>query len=301
MRTLVTGASGCVGMSLKNEVMKSEHEWVFVGSKDCDLRIRTDTLKLFEQTKPDYVVHLASYVPGFYNMDKVKSFSDNVKMNENVLEASYLSDVKKGIFALSINMFSDNPSKLPIDESMMFEGELNSVVEGYGYSKRMLALQCKNYNEQYNRKYIGIIPCNIYGPHDNLNSGRLIPNLIKKFYEAKQNKTDVIINGTGKPYRQFIYSADLSNIIVKLLFSYKETKPIICGGDVEINIIELANKIGQHMNFKGQIIFDTSKKDGCLKRTVSNAYLLSLVPGLSFTPFDVGLSDTITALYPHCI
>lgn len=297
MRVLVTGGSGCVGMSLKDVTANDkDNEWIFVGSKECDLRNRTDTLKLFEQTDPDYVVHLASYVPGFYNMDKVKSFSDNIKINENVLEAANLSDIEKGIFGLSINMFSDNPSKLPIDESMMFEGELNSVVEGYGYSKRMLALQCKNYNEQYNRKYIGIIPCNIFGPHDNLNSGRLIPNLIKKFKEAKQNKTDVVINGTGKPYRQFIYAVDLSKIIVNLLFNYNETKPVICCGDVEISISELAEKIANITEFKGNIIFDSSKKDGYLKRTVSNDYLLSFMKDILFTPFYVGLSDTITVL-----
>ena len=191
-------------------------------------------------------------------------------------------------------MFPETPSKFPMDESMIFEGTLSGAFAGYAYSKRMLALQCQNYNDQYNRKYFGLIPCNIYGPNDNLSSGRLIPNLICKFKEAMDNKSDVVINGTGKPLRQFIYSIDLAKIIKYLVLNYSDTKPIICCGDEEVTISGLVNQIGEILSFEHQIKFDISKQDGNLKKTVDNSYLKNVMSNVTFTSLKSGLKDTIS-------
>lgn len=295
MRTLITGSNGCVGSALKS-ISANEKEWVFIERKDCDLTSREKTIELFKKIKPEYIIHLASYVPGFYNINKVNSFSDNVRINENVLEASNIVGIDRGIFGLSVNMFPETPKKFPMDEKNILDGALTGVFAGYAYSKRMLELQCQNYNSQYNRKYFGIIPCNIYGPNDNLNSGRLIPNLILKFKEAIKNNSDVIINGTGKPLRQFIYSLDLANIIKFLTINYMDTKPIICCSNDEISINDLSNQIAEVMNFKKNIIFDTNKPDGNLKKTVSNYYLKKIMPNVSFTPLKEGLKETINSM-----
>lgn len=292
MKILVTGSNGCVGSALKSQCI-DEDNWIFIERKDCDLTDRKQTIEIFKTIKPSYVVHLASYVPGFYNIDKVASFSSNVRINENVLEATHLAGVEKGMFCLSVNMFPEVPSKFPMDESMIFDGSLAGAFAGYAYSKRMLALQCQNYNDQYNRKYFGIIPCNIYGPNDNLNSGRLIPNLICKFKEAIENNTDVVINGTGRPLRQFIYSIDLARIIKHLVFNYFDIKPIICCSDSEVSITELVNQISEIIDFKYQIIFDINKPDGNLRKTVNNNYLKQLMPNVFFTPLMSGLKNTI--------
>ena len=292
MKILITGSNGCVGSALKS-LCTGEDNWVFIERKDCDLTNREQTIELFKKLQPNYVVHLPSYVPGFYHIDRVASFSNNVRINENVLEASNLSGVESGMFCLSVNMFPESPSKFPMDESAIFEGTLTGAFAGYAYSKRMLELQCQNYNVQYNRKYFGIIPCNIYGPNDNLSSGRLIPNLILKFKEADKNNTDVIINGTGKPLRQFIYSLDLAKIIKHLIYNYHDAKPVICCGDDEISIAGLANQIGEAINFKHNIQFDISKPDGNLRKTVSNAYLKTIIPNVLFTSLNVGLQETI--------
>lgn len=291
MKIIVTGGSGCVGSALKS-ISMNDSDWIFIDGKDCDLRDRDQTIKLFQEIGPDYIIHLAGVVPGFYNIDIVTSYSDNVTINENVLEASHLVGINRGIFCLSVNMFSAL-NKYPMDESVMFANELTGIFTGYGQSKRMLALQCQNYNVQYNSKYFGIIPCNIYGPNDNWISGRLIPNLIIKFLEAKKNNSDVIINGTGKPLRQFIYSIDLANIIKSLVFSYSDTKHIICSGDEEISIFDLANLIGKIINFSNEIKFDTTKLDGSLKKTVSNNYLKTIIPDIKFTSLEEGLRSTI--------
>jgi GDP-L-fucose synthase len=292
MKVLITGSGGCVGSALK-AICSNEHDWVFIERKDCNLTERSQTIGLFNEIRPDYVIHLASYVPGFYSIDKIASFSNNIRINENVLEASHLVNVNRVMSCLSTNMFPEVPSKFPMDENMIFEGQLTGPFAGYAYSKRMLELQNQNYNTQYNRKYFGIVPCNIYGPNDNIASGRLIPNLIGKFNDAKKNNTDVIINGAGKPLRQFIYSIDLANIIKHLVSSYSDTKPIICCGNEEVSILELANKISKAFNFTQQIQFDISKPDGNLKKTVSNAYLKTIMPNISFTSLNDGLQKTI--------
>jgi GDP-L-fucose synthase len=299
MRILVTGSNGCVGKALKTQCIDSnfrcmdDNDWIFIERKDCDLTDREQTIQLFKDIRPEYLVHLASYVPGFYNIDRVASFSSNVRINENVLEAAHLARVEKGIFCLSVNMFSETISKFPMNESAMLDGSLSGNFSGYAYSKRMLALQCQNYNEQYGRKYFGIIPCNIYGPHDNSYSGRLIPNLICRFKKAIKDNSDVIINGSGKPLRQFIYSIDLAKIIKQLVVSYNDVKPIICCNDSEISVFNLAYEISKIMNFKNNIIFDTSKPDGNLRKTVDNSYLKTIMPQFSFTSLESGLRETI--------
>lgn len=295
MKILVTGSNGCVGSALKS-LCVGEDDWIFIERKDCDLTKRDLTIELFSNIKPDYVIHLASYVPGFYNIDRVSSFSTNVRINENVLEASHLAGVERAMFCLSVNMFPENPSKFPMDESMIFEGSLSGAFAGYAYSKRMLEMQSQNYNVQYGRKYFGIIPCNIYGPNDNLKSGRLIPNLITKFLEGSTSNTSPVINGTGKPLRQFIYSIDLARIIKYLALTYDDTKSIICCSDEEITIAELAEKISQALNFPLQYQFDASKPDGNLRKTVSNKYLKSIMPAVTFTPLKVGLKETIKSM-----
>lgn len=292
MKILVTGSNGCVGSALKSLCI-NENNWIFIERKDCDLTNRDQTINLFKTINPDYIIHLASYVPGFYNIDKVRSFSDNIKINENVLEASNLANIKQGMFCLSVNMFTDKPSKFPMDESMIFDDSLYGPFAGYSYSKRMLELQCQNYNSQYNRQYFGIIPCNIYGPNDNLSSGRLIPNLINKFIMSQKHNVDVQINGTGKPLRQFIYSIDLAKIIKHLVFNYSDTKPIICCGDSEISIFELTKQISEILKFRQCVTFDITKPDGNFKKTVSNDYLKSIMPNVSFTSLKDGLTEII--------
>lgn len=297
MKILVTGSDGCVGKSLKSICGKNdENSWIFINRNYCNLLNREDTIDLFKKIKADSIIHLASYVPGFYNIDKVASLNVNMRINENVLEASNASGIQSGAFCLSVNMFGDSPSKFPMDENMTQEGSISGPFQGYAYSKRILEIQCQNYNEQYNRNYYGVIPCNIYGDHDNFKSGRLIPNLILNFKKSIINNSDVIINGTGKPMRQFIYSYDLSRILKYLILNYFDKKSIICSSDEEISISELAKKIGEIMNFKNNIIFDSSKPDGNLKKTVSNEYLKSIIKNISFTSLNDGLKSTINNL-----
>ena len=294
-KILITGGQGCIGYSLQNIIDNDENNYIFLSSKQCDLRNRDKVLELFDLIRPDYIIHLAARVVGMYhNMRNIViPFSDNIKINENVLEACNTYNVQRGIFCLSSGIFTDSPSKYPMDENMIYEGEPSYSISSYGYSKRMLAFQCNNYNKQYNREYICIIPSNLYGPNDrfDLDTAHLIPALLHKFYNAIKNNTDIIIYGSGKPVKQFLFSYDLARIIIYLLFNYTSTTPVICCND-ETSISDAVNIISDITKFNNNIKYDTTKNDGCYRRTMTNKYFDSLCPNFKYTSLKDGLEIT---------
>ena len=295
MKVLVTGGNGMIGKCL-SEIVTDPSEWIFLKSKDCDLRNTNEVMNYFNEHKPTHVVHLAANVGGLYkNMrEKVSMFRDNVRMNENVLEACNEYNVQRGIFVLTSCMYPCNPSKFPMDETMIHESEPHFSNEGYAYAKRMLEMQCRNYNEQYGRKYMCLIPVNLYGPHDNFNleDSHVVPAAIHKLYLADRNGTDYTMFGTGTPVRQFLYSYDFCKIIVKSLLECESIKTLICCNN-EVTIREMIELIAKCYDFKGNILNDTSKADGCMKKTVDNTELLKLYPNLEFTDLEKGLKMTV--------
>ena len=303
MKILVTGGTGMVGKCLKDTIKQYQSEkcnnftWLFISSKDCDLTNTKDVNLLFEKHNPTYVIHLAANVGGlFKNMrERICMFKDNVRMNENILEACNNFNVQKGIFCLSSCIYPHKPSKYPMNEEMIHESEPHPSNEGYGYSKRMMEMQCRNYNEQFGREYICLIPVNLYGPHDNFNlkDSHVIPGLIHRFYNAKVNNSDFQMYGTGTPLRQFIHSYDFSKIIIQTLFDYKDKKPIICCND-EISIKDLTYLVGELIGYNTEnITQDITKSDGCLRKTVDNTYFMTIFPDFKYLTLKEGISQTI--------
>jgi len=297
-KILVTGGSGMVGKSIKNIISKhDDYEWIFLSSKDCNLINNDSVNSLFSKIKPKYVIHLAANIGGlFKNMrDKTEMFRDNILMNENVLTACNKYNVEKGIFCLSSCIYPHKPSKYPMDESMIHESEPHPSNESYGYAKRMMELQCRNYNTQFGRQYICLMPVNLYGPYDNFNliESHVIAGMIHRFYNAKKENTKFELYGSGTPLRQFIYSPDFAKIILRILFEYEDIKPINCCDD-EISIKDLTYLIGELSNYNNQnIVQNTTKPDGCLRKTVSNDYFKSILSNFEFTPLKDGILKTI--------
>lgn len=295
---LVTGGSGMVGKALEDHIKSSSSEftWVFLSSKDCDLTDRHSVLNLFEKHKPKYVIHLAAKVGGlYYNIKEgPRMFTDNVRMNENILEGCHKYNVQRGIFCLSTCIFPATPSKYPMDETMIHESPPHPSNEGYGYAKRLLEMQCRYYNKLYNREYICLIPVNLYGSHDNFNleDSHVIPGLIHKFHLAKKNSSDITIPGSGNAYRQFLYSKDFARIIYEVFTNYHKTDSIICSYD-EVLVKDVILCIKDCCNFDKNIIFDTTKSEGCLRKTASNKYFMSLFPDFKFTELKDGIKETV--------
>ena len=318
MKVLVTGGSGMVGNHIKHIIENNEseiyknykladYEFVFISSKECDLRKRGEVYSLFRKHNFSCVIHLAAKVGGLYKnlRENVEMFSDNIKINENILEVCNFYNINHAIFCLSSCIFPENPSKFPMDETMIHESPPHYSNDGYAYSKRMLEVQCKNYNKQYGRNYICVVPVNLYGEYDNFKLGdaHVVPEIIHRIYNYKKNKNSenneekFKAYGTGKPLRQFLYAGDFANMILNILFISnqlsKPIKPIICCNN-EITIKELVYKIAHIMQINlYDIQFDSGKIDGCMRKTVTNKYFHGIFPDFKYTPLYEGLMKTI--------
>merc|ERR1712192_161616 len=204
-------------------------------------------------------------------------------MNDNILEICHKFGVKKLVSCLSTCIFPDKTS-YPIDETMVHNGPPHPSNFGYSYAKRMIDVQNKAYHEQHGCNFTSVVPCNVFGPHDNFNiqQGHVIPGLINKAYEAKKNGTPFEIWGTGSPLRQFIYSLDLARLFVWVLRE-----------DDEVSIKEVAEMILEAFEFKGEVKLLTDKADGQFKKTASNAKLRKYLPGFKFVPTREAIKTTV--------
>ncbi|XP_076256388.1 GDP-L-fucose synthase-like protein [Rhynchophorus ferrugineus] len=299
---LVTGGSGLVGKAIQTVVQSEEQQdekWIFLSSKDADLCDYEATKSIFEKHKPTHVIHLAAMVGGlFHNMSHNLDFlRKNLHMNDNVLQVSFETGVKKVVSCLSTCIFPDKTA-YPIDETMVHNGPPHSSNFGYSYAKRMIDVMNQAYCDQHGCIFTSVIPCNVFGPHDNYNpdSSHVIPGLIKKLFDVmQQNGETFTVMGTGKPLRQFIYSFDLAKLIVWVLRDYNEVDPIILSVDEEseVSIKQLAEELAKAFGFKGQIIFDSSKADGQYKKTASNSKLRRYLPDFQFTPFSQAIQESV--------
>ena len=299
---LITGGSGMVGHALKSIISSSTDRYHFISSKDYDLTNIEQTKQMFETIKPDYVIHLAAYVGGlFRNMEqKIDMFEKNLIINYNIVKYSHEYGIKKLIACLSTCIFPDKVV-YPITEDQLHNGAPHDSNNAYAYAKRMLEFHISLYRNQYNDNFMCIIPTNIYGEYDNFNlhDAHVIPALIHQCYLAVQNNNDFIVKGTGVPLRQFIYSKDLANIIIKLLYSNKQVNNLIISVSDEISIKEIATKIAKRLNYKKQIIFDETYGDGQFKKTVSNTLLMDTFNDITFTELNMGLKSTTDWFIKH--
>ncbi|KAJ3166783.1 GDP-L-fucose synthase [Geranomyces variabilis] len=290
---LVTGGSGLVGSALNHVISTADdprfarrqnERWVFVTSKDADLREYEQTLALFEKHRPTHVIHLAAFVGGlFNNMTHQADFLRyNTLLNDNV---------EKVVSCLSTCIFPDKTT-YPIDETMVHNGPPHKSNYGYAHAKRMIDVANRAWNEQYGCKFTSVIPTNIFGPHDNFNleDSHVIPGLLHKCYLAKRDNTELSVAGSGTPLRQFIFSHDLAKLFIWVLREYEEIDPIILsvGESDEISIKDVADGVVSAVGFQGEIAWDRSKADGQHKKTASNAKLMKSLPDFKFTPFNEG-------------
>jgi GDP-L-fucose synthase len=305
MIILVTGGNGLVGRNLNEYVKRlnnKEKKWVFVSSKEADLTILEQVDKLFNLIKPTHVINLAAYVGGLYkNMrENVEFFENNMLINMNIMKCCYKYNIVKLLSLLSTCIYPDN-IELPITEDKLHNGQPHSSNIGYSFSKRMVEVLSTCYNQQYNTNYICLIPGNLYGPHDNFNleDGHVVPALIHKTHIAKRDKTDLIINGTGKAYRQFTYVKDFVKLLVWALDNYNDKEPLILSNDEEVSIYDLVNIINRHIYFTGTLKLDITKSDGQIKKTISNDKFKNLYPNFKFTSLEEGIKETIRWFYDN--
>ena len=294
-KILVTGGNGLVGSEFIGD------HYIKPSSKEYDLKDKDQTYRLMLKGF-DGIIHCAAKVGGVGgNMNhKGDFFYDNIMINTNVIEGARLSGVKNLVAFLSTCVFPDKV-EYPLTEKKIHLGPPHFSNDAYAYAKRMTDIQIRAYREQYGLNYKSVIPSNIYGPNDNYDivNGHVLPSLIHKCYLARENNTPLTIWGSGKPLREFIFSKDVAKLTEWVLKNYDETEPIILSTSEEISIKDIVNMIIEIMNFKGEVIFDTTKPDGQFRKPSDNSKIKHYLPDFKFTPIYDGLKETIEYFENH--
>lgn len=289
-KILVTGGTGMVGTALQ-EVLKDA---VFLSSKDANLVRQEEAERIFQEIKPEKVIHLAARVGGVKaNMDNLGLFFyENLMINTNVLECCRKTGVKKVLSLLSTCVYPDI-AEYPLSEKVMHSGPPHPTNYGYAYAKRMLEVQTRTYREQYGCNYTTAIPNNLFGENDyfDLENSHVIPAMIRKIYEARESNQNVHLWGDGNVYREFTYSRDMAKILEFLLKEYADPAPINIGNTTEHKIKDVANTIADILNFKNEIIWDTTKPKGQVRKP-SDGSRLREVGWNNYTEFSEALVNT---------
>jgi len=292
-RTLVTGGKGLVGSAIESEFKPSR--------ESLNLMDLYEIIRYITINKIDSIIHCAAKVGGIKaNSEKLgEFFYENIIINANVLEAARICEINSVVSFMSTCVFPDD-AQYPLTSCQIHLGEPHPSNYAYAYAKRMLDIQSRAYRDQYGVNYTTIIPCNIYGPRDNYNldSGHVIPSLIHKCYLAKKNNTNFEIWGTGKAYREFMYSEDVGKVATWALENYKGFDPLIVSPDEEISIATIAQEIAWRMGFDGNIVY-VGGREGQLKKPSDNGTFKALYDKLGaseefeFTPIQEGLQKSI--------
>jgi len=176
---------------------------------------------------------------------------------------------------------------------------------GYSHAKRLIDITNKAYFEKYGHMFTSIVPCNVYGPHDNFRPevSHVIPGMINRLYQTMYNEEpdkpqeekEFCVFGSGKPLRQFIFSQDLAKLVIWVVRNYESVEPIILSVDeaAEVSIADVAGSIAEAFRFRGKITFDSSKADGQFKKTASTKKLRSFLPNFQFTDYNQAIQETV--------
>lgn len=289
---LVTGGNGLVGSCF----FDYDQKYNLWGRFNCDLRDKNRLKQKKIGKWYNGIIHTAAKVGGVGSNMKYKGefFYDNIMMNTNIIETAREEGIENLVVFLSTCIFPDDV-EYPLSEDKIHLGPPHNSNDAYAYAKRMADIQIRAYREQYGLNYKCVIPTNIYGINDNFNidNGHVIPSLIHKCYLAKINNEPLIVWGTGKPLREFIYNKDVAKLTTWVLENYNESEPIILSPSEEISIKELVNMIVDIMDFKGDVIWDDTKPDGQYRKPTDNSKLRKYLPDFEFTPLYDGLSETI--------
>lgn len=289
----VAGHNGMVGSAIVRALKdKGFHHLVLKSSKELDLRNQTLVNDFFKSEKPEYVYLAAAKVGGILaNNDYPANFIyDNMMIQNNVIHAAYENKVKKLLFLGSSCIYPKFANQ-PIEEKELLSGYLESTNEAYAIAKISGIEMVKFYRRQYGVDFISAMPTNLYGINDNfdLQNSHVLPALIRKFHEAKINTlNEVVIWGTGKAKREFLFVDDLAYACLHLMDNYSNELHVNVGTGEDVSILELANLIKKIVDYKGEIKNDFSKPDGT-PRKLLNVNLLSSLGWTYKTSLEQGI------------
>ncbi len=263
----IAGHRGLVGSALTRAIdLQKDAEWVGKGREDLDLLNRDAVFNFLAEEKPDVVIVAAARVGGIManSTYPVEFLSENLRIMTNLLDGSHAANIDRLLF-LGSSCIYPRMSPQPIREDYLLTGALEPTNEAYALAKISGLKLVQAYRKQFGRNWISAMPTNLYGPGDNfdLESSHVLPAMIRKFHDAKTNNLHSVgLWGTGSPMREFLHVDDLADACLFLIEKYNEEMPINVGTGTDVTIKELAELTKDVVDFRGEIMWDTSKPDG---------------------------------------
>lgn len=277
----IAGHRGMVGSAIKRVLEKNGFtNLVYKTSAELDLRESNAVADFFDDEQPEYVFLAAAKVGGIVanNTYRAQFLYENLQIQNNIIHNSYLHGVKKLMFFGSSCIYPKLAPQ-PLKEEYLLTGLLEPTNEPYAIAKITGIKMCEAYRSQYGCNFISVMPTNLYGLNDNYDAknSHVLPALIRKFHEAKANKTaEVVIWGTGTPLREFLFADDLADAALKLMLEYDGEKFVNIGTGHDLSIKELAELIKKIIGYEGKLVFDTTKPDGTPRKLMDVSFLNSL-------------------------
>lgn len=303
-RVLVTGGAGFLGSHVVEALLRrglAATAITIPRSATCDLRREGNCLAV-TQTQ-DLVIHLAGNVGGIgYNRDNPGTlFYDNMMMGVQLMEAARHNGVAKFV-AIGTVCAYPKFTPVPFEEQDLWQGYPEETNAAYGLAKKMLLVQAQAYRQQYGFDAIFLLPVNLYGPGDNFDprSSHVIPALIKKCVDAAENgDKEIVVWGDGSPTREFLYVEEAAEGILLAAERYNKSDPVNLGSAFEISIRELVEIIARETNFRGRIVWDTSKPNGQPRRKLNTSRAEREFGFHARVEFEEGLRRTIAWYLAH--
>ena len=298
MSVVVTGGAGFLGRYVCSRLR--EHGCRRIGvprSADYNLTRQTDCSRMFDDFRPDVILHLAAEVGGIGANLRApgKLFYANAAMGLNLIEESRLRGLRKFVQVSTVCAYP-KMTPVPFRESELWNGYPEETNAPYGVAKKSLGVMLDAYHRQYGLPAACVIPVNLYGPGDNFDpqSSHVIPALIRKCIEARDARAEeVICWGTGSASREFLYAKDAAEGIVRAAERLEEPEPVNLGAGTEVPIRELVTQIAELTGFQGRITWDSSRPDGQPRRCLDVSRAMELLDWRSTTELAQGLRETI--------
>jgi GDP-L-fucose synthase len=270
----VAGHRGMVGSAIARRLASAGYTNLLTRTHaELDLTNQAAVTRFFDHEKPDYIFLAAAKVGGIHanNTCRAEFIYQNLMMEANIVHAAWQAGVQRLLFLGSSCIYPrDCPQ--PIKEEYLLTGPLEQTNEPYAIAKIAGVKLCESYNRQYGTQYVSVMPTNLYGPNDNydLNNSHVLPALIRKAHEAKvHGDKELVVWGSGKPMREFLYVDDMADACVFLMEQGIREGLFNVGTGDDVTIRELAETVMSVVGLKGEIVFDASKPDGTPRKLLN--------------------------------
>jgi GDP-L-fucose synthase len=293
VRVLVTGGGGFVGSHLVERLEEDGHDVFVARHADYDLTHEREAVRLFDDSEPELVFHLAAEVGGIgaNRANPGRYWYANLQMGVNVLEQSRLHDVRKLVIAGTVCGYPKF-APVPFREEQFWDGFPEETNAPYGIAKKTILVGAQGYREQYGLNSIFLLPTNLYGPRDNfdLETSHVIPALIRKMIESPE---EIVLWGDGSPTREYLFVDDCVEGFLLAAEHYDGPEPVNLGTGVETSIRRTAELVAEVVGFKGHIAWDTSMPNGQPRRSLDASRAKELFAFEARTPLREGLEKTV--------